>query len=884
VEKTTGEKRPRGLVSGPNRENRMRVNVHTNPDIKVLWNITSDIDIGKDICSCVIDCEVVDNWYENLEKLKTFIDDNERRPKQKSSDKTEQMLGSWLSNQQQNYPKSINSMKSMKNPEKYNLWTAFLEEYTEYFKNSEEVWNEKLGQIKQFIDDNKHRPNQKSLDKIEKQFAQWISDQFRTRSTLESSKLNAWNEFLAEYNEHFKSNEEVWNETLSKLKMFINENKRRPSKHSSDEIEKRVCVWLSNNQKRFKTQKHILEYPSRYALLTEFLEEYQEYFQIIEEGWNEHFEQVKKFINQNKRKPSLTYENEKRLRLWISTQNANYKKRKHAMKDLEKYNLWTVFLEEYKEYFKSDDDIWNETFEKVKTFINNTKLRPNADSSNGTEKRLDRWISTQNANYKKRKQAMKDPEKYNKWTVFLEEYKGHFKNDDDIWNETFDKVKMFLNNNHHRPSSNSSNDIESRLGQWLAVQLVNYKTKSKSMVYKYRYDLWTIFLKDYAQYFKSNDEVWYETFSELKLFIDTHHMLPSFSNESEKHLSGWISNQKNNYKHKNDSMKDLAKYNLWTAFLEEYKGYFKNNEEVWNKTFEEVQTFIHQNEKRPSDKSKNNNETRLGRWISTQNTNYKKREQAMKDPEKYKLWTEFLEEYKNYMCRATPKKKSMKLNISSLSTEPKESTDQKRQRTESVLSELLRKYKTLTPDHLNTLFRENANLWNEFHAISEENESTFPEEDIPRNRIIRALDQIKTKRTKLVVDMGCGKAQIAKYFHGDSRFKFINYDHVASNDTVISWDISKMPLEDNSVEICIMSLAMWGPRTYCKQYLQEAKRILESDGKLYIIEPTNRWTTKDENGIQPVGPAGDKLMALLKDAGFKIIDQNIDKFCMAVCN
>lgn len=37
---------------------KINVNFHTNDEIKILWKISSDIDIMKNMCSCVLDCEV----------------------------------------------------------------------------------------------------------------------------------------------------------------------------------------------------------------------------------------------------------------------------------------------------------------------------------------------------------------------------------------------------------------------------------------------------------------------------------------------------------------------------------------------------------------------------------------------------------------------------------------------------------------------------------------------------------------------------------------------------------------------------------------------------------------------------------------------------------
>jgi hypothetical protein len=221
------------------------------------------------------------------------------------------------------------------------------------------------------------------------------------------------------------------------------------------------------------------------------------------------------------------------------------------------------------------------------------------------------------------------------------------------------------------------------------------------------------------------------------------------------------------------------------------------------------------------------------------------------------------------------KKKSMKLVINN-NLNPKETTEQKRERTKSKLSILHQQYKTLKSCNLQQMFKETPQLWNEYHQIVEENEQTYPEDGIPRNRIIQQLHKIKTKRTKEVVDMGCGKAQIALHFKDDNRFHFTNYDHISSNELITECDISSLPLDDNSVEICILSLAMWGSN--CHDYIKEANRILESNGKLYIIEPTKRWTEKQDQVDQ-----ANKLRELLTVNGFSIVEESIDKFALFMC-
>ena len=74
---------------------------------------------------------------------------------------------------------------------------------------------------------------------------------------------------------------------------------------------------------------------------------------------------------------------------------------------------------------------------------------------------------------------------------------------------------------------------------------------------------------------------------------------------------------------------------------------------------------------------------------------------------------------------------------------------------------------------------------------------------------------------------------------------------------------------------------MWGSNR--KTYITEAHRILESGGRLYIMEATKRWSEKDDNGNNIVGQEGGKLRNLLQDNGFLVEDKGIEKFCMFMC-
>ena len=74
-----------------------------------------------------------------------------------------------------------------------------------------------------------------------------------------------------------------------------------------------------------------------------------------------------------------------------------------------------------------------------------------------------------------------------------------------------------------------------------------------------------------------------------------------------------------------------------------------------------------------------------------------------------------------------------------------------------------------------------------------------------------------------------------------------------------------------------MSLALWGPN--CEEYIQEAYRVLETNGTLYIIDSTKRWS--EEDGSQDAN----KLKQMLETNGFQIKekDTRIDKWCYFKC-
>ena len=209
-------------------------------------------------------------------------------------------------------------------------------------------------------------------------------------------------------------------------------------------------------------------------------------------------------------------------------------------------------------------DVWNNTFVKLKEFIDTNKKSPSTISKNDDEKVLGSWLSQQQNSYKNMTFGTKYDCRCDEWSMFLEQYMKYI----DIWNNTFVKLKEFIDTNKKTPSTISKNDDEKVLGSWLSQQQNSYKNRTRGMKNDERYDEWSLFIKQYNGYF----DVWNNTLVKLKEFIDTNKKTPSTisKNDDEKVLSSWMRKQNQNYRDRIAGMKNDERYDEWCRFLEQY--------------------------------------------------------------------------------------------------------------------------------------------------------------------------------------------------------------------------------------------------------------------------------------------------------------------------
>ena len=138
----------------------------------------------------------------------------------------------------------------------------------------------------------------------------------------------------------------------------------------------------------------------------------------------------------------------------------------------------------------------------LKKYINeNNRKRPPAHSKNKEVLSLSSFIFTQRKHYKDRTQIMTNPEIYNEWTKFMDEYEDVLLEEDDKWYILFNQLKEYINKYHKRPNKRSMNETERKLGEWIGKQISNSKNKT-GILSKYEniYSDFNIFLNEFNSY------------------------------------------------------------------------------------------------------------------------------------------------------------------------------------------------------------------------------------------------------------------------------------------------------------------------------------------------------------------------------------------------
>jgi antitoxin component HigA of HigAB toxin-antitoxin module len=315
------------------------------------------------------------------------------------------------------------------------LWYEFINDnkYKKYFEDNNIKWINILMEVKKYIDKNNKIPLQTDKNKEFKFLGNWLSNQrmkYKNKEQIMKNK-NIYNKFTdfindEKYKIYFLDNTIEWYNNLELVKIYINKNNKRPSGKDN----KILTTWVATQISNYKNKEHIMKNDDIYNKWTEFINDkkYEKYFFDNETDWFFKLELVKKYIDNNKRRPSK--KDNKILTTWIITQQKNYKNKTQIMSNQNIYNKWTDFIndEKYREYFLDNETEWINILELVKKYIDENNKVPTRNVNNHEINKLGLWIQTQKHKYKYKKTIMLNENIYNKWTEFIndEKYKKYF--------------------------------------------------------------------------------------------------------------------------------------------------------------------------------------------------------------------------------------------------------------------------------------------------------------------------------------------------------------------------------------------------------------------------------------------------------------------------
>jgi len=449
------------------------------------------------------------NWNEKYNELVEYIKKYNNLPYNRSKNKKIKQLSKWVYSQNQKYKKRN---QIIKNKEIYNKWTTLKETYKQLFLNNVDIWNNKYDELIEYMKENNKLPTSHSKNTEIKKLGYWVSAQKekykkKTKIMKNEEIYDKWTEFREEYEQLFWSNDDIWNNKYDELVEYIKEYKKLPSACSKNKKIKRMGGWISLQNNNYKKKTQIMKNEEIYDKWTELKETYKQLFLSNCDVWDNNFNELTKYIKKHDKLPSEYYKtidkNIKKLGKWAKTQQTQYNKKTNIMKNKKIYNKWTTLKETYKQLFLSNDDIWNNKYDELIEYIDKYDKLPSSHSKNIEIKKLGGWLGRQQENYKNKTKSMNNVKLYNKWTIFKKTYKQLFLSNDEIWNDKYDKLVKYIEENKKLPKKRSKNTEINKLGNWVASQKQNYKKKTKIMNDVEIYNKWTKLKENYNYLFEN---------------------------------------------------------------------------------------------------------------------------------------------------------------------------------------------------------------------------------------------------------------------------------------------------------------------------------------------------------------------------------------------
>ena len=223
------------------------------------------------------------------------------------------------------------------------------------------TWDEKLQMLKDFIDANGFRPRVHVKDKYELGIGYWLNHQIQNYKNEKESisikkNYDVWTEFINDdkYSIYVKKITDVniikWYKNFELLKNFIEKNGRSPNIKNNDETEKSLVYWIDMQNENFKNNKMPSEDIKNVWIEFKKVRKNFDCVKTRDETWLDNLEQIKLYINTNKK--FISGDSYSKLVQWFGEQTNHYDENKMPE---ERQIIWKEFNEKYNQYFKIDN-------------------------------------------------------------------------------------------------------------------------------------------------------------------------------------------------------------------------------------------------------------------------------------------------------------------------------------------------------------------------------------------------------------------------------------------------------------------------------------------------------------------------------------------------
>jgi superfamily II DNA or RNA helicase/effector-binding domain-containing protein len=561
---------------------------NVNNKIKMI-NYVSDIIISEKIninewskeIGCIV-WQKVDNMNYNYNLILQFVLKNNKLPSYGSKNTLEKKLGQACSRIRQSKKNGTLNQQSIEKYNKIQLW---------YWSNDIVVkkrsFVENYNDLKVWVNNNNKLPNKRSKDSLEKRLGFFCS---KMRANNSKNKINDVEKKLLDIIPFWRWEFDNFDSNFAKLKQFIETNNKMPSHNSENVEDTSLASWYSGI--RGMKRKNILD-QNRINMFNEL----PLWAWDVEDTFDENYTKLIEFVEKNDKLPKqhTLDKSENSLAHWIT----DIRRRKDKLNDMK-----IAQIEKIKYFYWDDEELFNTKYEELKKFIeDNNRLPIQTNKSNiiETKSNIRRFKGTEKS-YACfcvwiRDQKRKDKLSEEKIKMFdeLEHWYWDYYEFDDIYN----KLITFINNNNRIPITTSIEPEEKYLAKWCS-NIRNSKRSNKLPT-----DQITRFEEISIWYWEKYD--FNDFYDKLLKFIDINKTLPITSSldPSEKYL-GMTCSKIRSLKRKNklpdDKIKLMEKIGLWVWDFYDF-----------NERYEDLKKFIHDNNRYPSYK----NEPSLLNWCNS---------------------------------------------------------------------------------------------------------------------------------------------------------------------------------------------------------------------------------------------------------------------------